>query len=159
MTARSRPIASSASSSSTASSAAAWSDRLPHADWRELAAMPWIVTPQGTSNAELCDHFFRPRGLRVNVALEVNNDALLRALIEEGVGIGFVRRDFAEEGQARGKYSTVPVTMSTTRLLFGYLRARKSDPVLQMVEAGLEHVWFHERKALGQTPAEPPKGP
>ncbi|MDO8776556.1 MAG: LysR family transcriptional regulator [Burkholderiaceae bacterium] len=131
----------------------AWKDRLPGADWRALAAMPWIVTPKGTSNADLCEHFFRPRGLQLNVALEVNNDALLRSLIVEGVGIGFVRRDIAEEGQARGAYSIAPMTMSSTKLLFGYLRARKSDPVIQIVEGGLQDMWFHERDT------SPPRSP
>lgn len=124
---------------------AEWVDRLPKADWRTLAAMPWIVTPKGTSSAELCEQFFRPRGLQINVALAVNNDALLRALIVEGVGIGFVRREIAEEGRARGAYSIAPMTVSSAKLLFGYMRARKSDPVIQMVEGGLQDMWFHQR--------------
>jgi DNA-binding transcriptional LysR family regulator len=131
---------------------AAWEDRLPVADWHALAAMPWIVTPRGTSSAELCDHFFRPRGLQVKVALEVNNDALLRALIVEGIGIGFVRRDIAEEGRARGTYSIAPMTASSTKLLFGYVRERKADPMIQMVEAGLQDIWFHRQGAARQAP-------
>jgi len=131
----------------------AWKDRLPVADWRELAALPWIVTPKGTSNAELCERFFKPRGLQINVALEVNNDALLRALIVEGVGIGFVRREIAEEGQARGNYSIAPMTLSSAKLLFGYVRARKTDPVIQTVEAGLQNLWFHGGKTT------PPSSP
>ncbi|MES2481899.1 MAG: LysR family transcriptional regulator [Pseudomonadota bacterium] len=127
---------------------AAWSDRLPGADWRALAAMPWIVTPKGTSSAELCERFFRPRGLQINVALEVNNDALLRALIVEGVGIGFVRSEIAVPGQARGEYSIAPMTVSSAKLLFGYMRTRKSDPAIQMVEGGLQDFWFHQRDAL-----------
>lgn len=133
----------------------AWGERLSQADWPALAAMPWIVTPRGTSNTELCEHFFRPRGLQINIALEVNNDALLRALIVEGVGIGFVRRDIAEEGQARGTFAIVPKTMSSTKLLFGYVRARKSDPVIQLVEGGLQDMWFHQRDRL--PPRSPPQ--
>ncbi|HSW15692.1 MAG TPA: LysR family transcriptional regulator [Ramlibacter sp.] len=135
---------------------AAWKDRLPNADWRALAAMPWIVTPNGTSNAELCEQFFRPRGLQINVALAVNNDALLRALIVEGVGIGFVRREIAEEGQASGAYAIAPMTMSCAKLLFGYMRARKSDPVIQMVEGGLQDIWFHQRAAATALPPASP---
>jgi DNA-binding transcriptional LysR family regulator len=129
---------------------AAWKDRLPAADWRELAAMPWIVTPKGTSNAELCDQFFRPRGLQVRVALEANNDALMRTMIAGGVGVGFVRREFAEDGEAKGVFCTVPRTACSTRLLFGYAKAREADPLLLLLIGGLRRVWF----GAGHTPPE-----
>ena len=129
---------------------AAWGERLPEADWAALAAMPWIATPKGTSSAEVCDHFFRPRGLQVNIALEVNNDALLRSLIIAGVGVGFVRRDIAEEGVASGLYAVAPMTLSTSRLLFGYPKARKSDPVIQIVETALEDIWFRNDQPTGK---------
>jgi len=123
---------------------AEWGACLPEAGWSALAAMPWIATPKGTSSAELCDQLFRPRGLQVNVALEVNNDALLRSMIVAGVGVGFVRCDIADEGVANGLYSTAPVTISTSRLLFGYPKARKADPIIQIVETGLEDIWFRQ---------------
>ena len=110
-----------------------WRDRLPDSDWRALAAMPWIVTPKGTSNAELSDHFFRPRGLQIKVALEVNNDVLLRSMITGGVGIGFVRREIAEEGAAKGMFCTVPRTAGSATLLFGFSKTRHSDPVVQFL--------------------------
>ena len=123
---------------------AEWGSRLPDADWATLATLPWLATPKGTSSAELCDQLFRPRGLQVNVALEVNNDVLLREMIVAGVGIGFVRRDIAEEGLSRGVYSIAPMTLSSSRLLFGYPKARKADPVLQIVETGLDGIWFQK---------------
>jgi DNA-binding transcriptional LysR family regulator len=122
----------------------AWKEQLLNADWRTLASMPWIATPKGTNNAELCEHFFRPRGLQVNVALEVNNAEILNSLIAEGIGIGFVRRDTAEDGQARGIFSVAPVTISSSKLLFGYAKARKSDPVIQTIESALQALWFEE---------------
>jgi DNA-binding transcriptional LysR family regulator len=122
----------------------AWKEQLANADWRTLASMPWIATQRGTSNAELCDQFLRPRGLHANVALEVNNAAILNSLIAEGIGIGFVRRDAAESGQASGIFSVASMTISSTKLLFGYAKARKSDPVIQTVESGLQALWFGE---------------
>jgi DNA-binding transcriptional LysR family regulator len=121
-----------------------WRDRLPECDWRALAAMPWIVTPKGTSNAELSYHFFRPRGLQIKVALEVNNDVLLRSMIAGGVGIGFVRREIAEEGAANGMFCTVPRTAGSATLLFGFSKTRQSDPVVQFLVSALRALAFGE---------------
>lgn len=121
-----------------------WRDRLPESDWRALAAMPWIVTPKGTSNAELSEHFFRPRGLQIKVALEVNNDLLLRSMIAGGVGIGFVRREFTEEGDSKGLFCTVPRTAGSATLLFGFPKTRRSDPVVRLLVSALHALSFGE---------------
>ncbi|HSV78013.1 MAG TPA: LysR family transcriptional regulator [Ramlibacter sp.] len=137
---------------------AAWKDRLPSADWRDLAGMPWIVTPKGTSNAELCNQFFHPRGLQVKVALETNNDALMRSMIAGGVGVGFVRREFAEEGEANGLFCTAPRTACSTRLLFGYAKARAADPLLRLLISGLRRVWFGEDRTPDEAAAQVREG-
>lgn len=118
-----------------------WRDRLEQSDWQELAALPWIVSPQGTSNAELCDLLFRRRGLQLNAALEVDNDELMRSLIEAGVGVGFVRTELAKEGEAMGKFSTAPMTASRSQLFFGHSRSRTSDPLIRLLQSAVQQVW------------------
>jgi len=119
----------------------AWAARMREADWKELAVLPWIVTAPGTSNAEMRDQLFRSRGLEIDAAIEVNNDLLVRTLISDGVGIGLVRRDLAEEGERQGHFGLAPIGLATTSLLFVFAQARRDDPLLQALSDGIRAVW------------------
>jgi DNA-binding transcriptional LysR family regulator len=119
----------------------AWVSRLRDADWKTLAALPWIVTAPGTSNHEMRDELFRPLRLTVNATVEANNDLLLRTLIADGVGVGLVRADHAEQGERSGVYALSPLGRAETRLLFVYPASRAKDPLIQAVVEGVRHVW------------------
>lgn len=115
-----------------------WRETLERADLRELAALPWVGTPPGSSSAELIQHMFRSQGVRLEIPVEVSNEVLLRAMIAGGLGVGFMRRDVAEEGVARGIYCIVPGTCRQAMLQFGYRRARAGEPLLRAFIAVLQ---------------------
>lgn len=119
-----------------------WRQRLAVADWREIAGMPWVVTPKGTATADLVDMLLRPRGLEPRVALAVNHDALLRAMICGGVGIGLVRKATALEKAARHELAFAMHAHCTAKLLFGYLRRRAKDPGIQLLLRGMGSTGF-----------------
>ncbi|MFT3721111.1 LysR family transcriptional regulator [Pseudorhodoferax sp.] len=119
---------------------AAWREQLAGADWAALAALPWIVTPPGTSHAEIAERLFQPHGVRIRPVLEVGNEMLVRAMVASGLGLGFVRREFAEEGVALGTLCTVPGSTCGTALQFGYAAVRRTDPLIQLLIAGLREV-------------------
>jgi DNA-binding transcriptional LysR family regulator len=119
----------------------AWAAQVREADWKELAALPWIVTAPGTSNAEMRDQLFRVRGFEINAAVEVNNDLLVRTLISDGVGIGLVRRDLAEEGERQGTFGLATIGLAATSLLFVSAPARRDDPLLQALGDGIGAIW------------------
>jgi DNA-binding transcriptional LysR family regulator len=118
-----------------------WADRVTNADWDALAALPWIVTASGTSNEEMRNQLFRQRGLEIDAAVEVNNDLLVRAFIAEGIGIGLVRRDLAEEGERRGQFVLSSLAICTTSLLFVYSQERAKDPLIRAVVEAVRTVW------------------
>lgn len=122
-------------------------EALNAASWKELADMPWVVTAEGTSNQQMRDEIFGPHGLVPRAVIEVNNDLMLRHLIAEGVGIGLVRRDLAEEGQAKGLFSLCPRGVGHTSLLFLHATARSSDPVLQALVTGIREIGHEVRAA------------
>lgn len=124
-----------------------WRERLAHASREDLAAMPWIITPANTSHGELAERLFRPHGLQIHAVLEVTNEVLLRSMVKGGVGIGFVRRKAAEADVASELLWTLPDTLSRTGLQFGFPSARKSDPMVQLLVAGLH--------AIGRGPIGP----
>lgn len=119
----------------------AWADRIDGADWKKLAAMPWVVTAPGTSNHEMREALFRSHGLDVNATIEANNDLLLRSLIADAVGIGLVRQDVAEEGARNGVYALSPLGSGHTDLRFVYADAREADPMIQAVVQGIREIW------------------
>ena len=91
---------------------------MEHADWATLASLPWIVTAPGTSNNEMRDELFRSHGVSVNATIEANNDLLMRTLIADGVGVGLVRADHADDGERNGRYTVSPLGCGHTKLLF-----------------------------------------
>jgi DNA-binding transcriptional LysR family regulator len=124
----------------------AWGERIRNAEWRVLAAMPWIVTAPGTSNHEMREELFRTQRLDLNATVEVNNDLLLRSLIADGVGIGLVRDDHAEQGEQQGVFALSRLGNVKTALLFVYPEARADDPVIQALMGCLTELWPTARK-------------
>ena len=124
---------------------AAWRARLHAADWKALAALPWITTAAGTSNHEMRESLFRRQGLDVHAAVEANNDLLLRSLIVDGLGIGLVREDHAERGERDGVYAISPLARAETHLQFVYPDARAEDPLIQAVVAIVRELWPEAR--------------
>jgi len=120
----------------------AWGERLAVADWREIAGMPWVVTPKGTATAELVDLLLRPRGLEPRVALAVNNDILLRTMICGGVGVGLVRMETALKKALNRELAFAMHARCTAKLLFGFLRSRAKDPAIQLSLQGMRNNGF-----------------
>lgn len=119
---------------------AAWRERLAQADWPTLAQQPWIVTPPGTSHSAVSERMFRLHGTSIRPVLEVSNEMLLRAMVAGGLGVGFARREFAEEGAARGAFYIVPHTASQSGLHFAFAQVRRADPLVQVLLTGLRAV-------------------
>lgn len=120
---------------------AAWANKIHNADWKALAMLPWITTAPGTSNHEMREALFRVHGLEVNAAVEANNDLLLRSLIVDGVGVGLVREDHAENGERDGLLAVSPLGHAETHLQFVYPDARAKDPVIQAVLCTVRVSW------------------
>jgi DNA-binding transcriptional LysR family regulator len=120
---------------------ASWAGRIHEADWKTLAALPWIVTAPGTSNHEMRDDLFRPHRLSPNATVEANNDLLLRTLIADGIGVGLVRSDLAEQGERNGLYALSSLGHGETKLLFVYPQSRAKDPLIEAVIEGVRQAW------------------
>lgn len=136
----------------------AWAERMRGADWKALAALPWITTAAGTSNHEMREALFRAHGFEVNSAVEANNDLLLRSLIADGVGIGLVRADLAERGVLDGVFAVSPIGEAETQLQFVYSGLRTDDPVIQAVLAILRELWGTAGQAAGTANPDLPTG-
>jgi DNA-binding transcriptional LysR family regulator len=120
---------------------AAWRERLGQARPAQIAALPWIVTGRGTPSQELIERRFRADGLEIDVAVEVNNAALLRAMVAGEVGIGFVQRHEALQGVQAGTFVELPGFETSLPLNFVHAQARASDAVLRCFAQALGSSW------------------
>ncbi|XUH14961.1 LysR family transcriptional regulator [Bordetella pertussis] len=69
-----------------------WRERVATATWPELAKLPWVMTTTGSAHSEITAQLFRSHNITIRPALEVNTERLLRAMVSQGVGLGFTRR-------------------------------------------------------------------
>ena len=73
--------------------------RLPVA---ELARLPWITTPAGTSTRDLLDRALASARVQPTIAVETSQREAIGPLVLDGAGIGFLPRASAEELATRG---------------------------------------------------------
>jgi len=124
---------------------AAWRQQIVSADWARLAALPW-VTPADRSMAYsvMLQQMFGDRGLEPNSVAQVDNEAVGRALMYEGVGLMLVRVEHALEGERAGKLAASPIAQADFALFLAYAKNRSIDPLVQAFESAAQAIWNGE---------------
>lgn len=126
---------------------AAWEARLRQATWADLAAMPWLATPAGSSQHGLVAQMFAERGLSYTTVVEADQEASMIDLVQSGVALGLMRERLAA-GMAQGGQAVV---WSGARLpcplCLLHRRAGADDAVVQALLATIPMVWPAETGA------------
>ena len=78
-------------------------DRVKHASWDEMVAMPWIMSPPISTLRTLAEELFVERGSSPVTRVEADNEAVIRSLVAAGSGVGLMREDVAMEAAAAGQ--------------------------------------------------------
>ena len=120
---------------------AAWRDRVEEADWGEIAALPWILTPSISSHNRLVEELFRGHGVAPSKVVEADQESVISSLIESGVGLSLMREDVALAKQAAGEVSLWAKGRGTTTLWFIHLEERAGDPVIRALLDALRDTW------------------
>jgi DNA-binding transcriptional LysR family regulator len=76
---------------------AAWSERVMGRGWSVLASLPWIGTPQASSQAAIMDKVMREHGLTRRTVVEADQESSMIDLVHAGVGLCLVRERLALE--------------------------------------------------------------
>lgn len=63
----------------------------------ELMKYPLILPGETTSNRKMIDYKFKEKGIVLNPLIEANSSSISRQLIIEGVGIGWMIKEFVQE--------------------------------------------------------------
>jgi DNA-binding transcriptional LysR family regulator len=120
---------------------AAWQDRVEGADWAEIAALPWILTPSISTHNQLVGDLFRSHGLEPTKVVEADQESVISSLVVSGVGLSLMREDVALEKEAAGEACLWPQGRMTTTLWFIYPQERADDPVIRALLDVLRDTW------------------
>ena len=118
-----------------------FSYRIEHAGWRELAALPWIGTPEASVHNRLLASIFAEHGCTQNVVALVDQEASMLEMVRSGVGLSLCRESIALHqrqsfGLAVCNTVSVPACLSITTL-----KRRKDTPVVSALFGLLQSTW------------------
>jgi DNA-binding transcriptional LysR family regulator len=126
---------------------------IERADWAEIAAEPWIMTPPISTHHQLASALFRDHGIRPTKVVEADNEFVVGSLVTSGVGFALMREDLALEKIESGEICMLPDVRLTTTLQFIYSREREHDPVMRALLETLREIWHLPPGA--DTPGKP----
>lgn len=119
----------------------AWATQLQQAGWAELAALPWLATPPGSSQHRLVQQMFAAQGLAFRTVVEADQEATMLQLVHTGVALGLMRERVAATAVQAGQVVTWPGARLPCPLALLLRRAQADSPVLQALLTTLRQVW------------------
>lgn len=120
---------------------AAWQQRLEGAGWPEIAAMPWIWTPEQCLFSQVVGAAFAMKNLTPRQTVVAEQEAVLSALVAAGVGLSVMIEEEALAEQRAGSIALWPEPLGSIPLTFACLSRRLTDPLIQAVLQCLTRVW------------------
>ena len=124
---------------------AAWSKRIAGADWTDIAAEPWVMTPPISTHHQLASGLFQKHVISPTKVVEADNEFVVGSLVVAGLGMGLMREDLAQAHMRAGEVCLWRDVRLTTSLQFLYLAERAGDPVIHALLDVLREVWDLER--------------
>lgn len=131
---------------------AAWADRVSQADWKAMAALPWILMPSMSTHSQLARAMFREHGVEPGHVIEADQESLIANLVVSGVGVSLLPDPLALDLQTAGKVCISEKAVLRGMLWFIYLRERANDPLIKGLVEVLRETWALDRTA-GASPS------
>lgn len=120
---------------------AEWKARIDGAGWRELAALPWIVTPPISTHHRLLQTIFSEHGVAPAKVIEADVEAVISNLVASGLGVSLMREDLALARQRAGEVCIWTKAQVRTTLWFIYRAERASDPLIAALLSVVAETW------------------
>ena len=120
---------------------ASWGDRIRAADWVDVAALPWILTPPTSTHHALVESMLGEHGLKPTKQAEADNESVIASAVRSGVGLSLLREEIAEEMQSQGQVVIWEPARLATTLWFIYATDRTFDPTIAAVLKLLRELW------------------
>ena len=131
-----------------------WSEKVMGKDWRDLAALPWLATPQRSAHRRLLDDIFRAIGPPKRIGFTDNEDAMID-FVESGVCLSLARDSVIERvvGARKRDFVIADKVVLACDLSFACLAARRHDPLIDQAFTAMKAVWeVKPEKALRAVP-------
>jgi DNA-binding transcriptional LysR family regulator len=130
----------------------AWAPRVESADWADIAALPWVVTPAISTHNRLVTALFAGHGVAPPQRhIEADHESVITSLVASGVGASLMREDVARARAAAGEICIWDRARLRTTLWFVCLAERAGDPLVHALLALVRDVW--REKASAEAPA------
>nr|WP_311527017.1 LysR family transcriptional regulator [uncultured Ralstonia sp.] len=120
---------------------AAWEARLRHATWEDLAGLPWLATPAGSSQHGMVAQMFAERGLSYHTVVQADQEASMIELVQSGVALGMMRERLAVGMAQSGQAVIWGGARLACPLCLLHRRASADAPLVQALLATVPMVW------------------
>lgn len=123
---------------------AAWSDEIRAAGWEEMGRLPWIGTPPLCPFHGIIREMFERRGVTISFVVVADQEATLRDMVMNDVGMTLMIEADALAAQAEGRLSIWPGAYPEIGLSVAWSARRSGDPLIRAVLAGIRETWEME---------------
>jgi DNA-binding transcriptional LysR family regulator len=132
----------------------AWAERIEAADWAEIAALPWILTPAISTHNVLVTRLFEQQGVEPPQRhVEADQESVIETLVVSGVGVSLMREESARARARAGEICIWTPARLRTTLWFVCAAGRESDPLLGALFGLLRETWQLEPTPSQAAPA------
>ena len=119
-----------------------WQSRVDHADWRTIAAMPWVLTPAISTHSRLVNALFASEGVNPpEFHVEADHESVIENLVMAGVGLSLLREDIALARERSGDVCIWPQARLQTRLWFVHARRQARNPLIMALVGLVRETW------------------
>jgi DNA-binding transcriptional LysR family regulator len=118
-----------------------WAQRMQSANWQEIGAMPWVGTPQHSSQHRLVRQMLRAHGAEPRFVVEADQEASMISLVKSGVGLCLMRDELAQAAAQRGEVLIWDGVTQPCPLTFIYKLERENDPAIAGLRQVLQEIW------------------
>jgi DNA-binding transcriptional LysR family regulator len=119
----------------------AWAEQLRNADWADLAAMPWLASPTGSSQHGVVTQMFAERGLAYRTVVQADQEASVLELVQAGVALGLMRERSPNPVLDAGQVVAWQGARLACPLSLLYRRSQEDSAALQALLATVALVW------------------
>jgi DNA-binding transcriptional LysR family regulator len=118
-----------------------WENRIKTLDWKVIATLPWISTPDKCSFNSLANQMFARHQVKPQTIIEADQEHTLRSLVASGMGMTLLREDVALEAQASGEVVLWEPGIEMSHVYFVYLKEKGTSISLQAVRQVIHEIW------------------
>jgi DNA-binding transcriptional LysR family regulator len=129
---------------------AAWAERVRGAGPKELAALPWVLSPPSSTVHRIVHALFAQQGITPSKVIEADNEQVIASLVAAGVGLSVMREQLAEERKHAGEIVRLKKIHPRATLWFIHRADRAQDPAIAALLGVLRETWSEDRAGRGR---------